>query len=582
MSNLQKFKELNYKIPTKSRAWRLYGKGMESFGDNKQPTSIPVKEPNDDEILVRSDAVGLCFSDTKIIKFGQDHPRLQGRNLNSQPVIPGHEVSLTVVKAGKNRRNEYRAGERYIIQADAYYKGRGVAYGYIIPGGLSQYGILGKEILDGDHGSYLIPIRKKQSSYSEAALVEPWACVVASYRIKHRKSIKNGGSLLIIDQNKSGRHWSFSELFRKNTPASIIAVGPGRETKETVESCIPSNKINIVEENTWNVHELSRKHTGEEGFDDIIILGESPSPVISSAADNLAKYGILNYMADDPKKQVVDIDAGKIHYDRISFVGSMDNDVASSYTKNLDYSVKGPSEILFGAGGPMGQMHVQLALEEENPPQTIVATDISEERTQVLKENFTGPARKKGVNFYAINPNNFTDKQSYIRELFNINGDSPYDYVVCLAAIPAVIEEASSFLGRNAVLNVFAGVSKGTIVKLNIKEVASKSVRFIGSSGSTIEDMEYTLRKVEEGKLNTNSSVAGVAGMREVWKGLEAVKNGTFAGKILVYPHIKDLELMDLSQLKEKYPEIGRSLSSDGKWTREAEAALLERFLEVK
>ena len=124
-------------------------------------------------------------------------------------------------------------------------------------------------------------------------------------------------------------------------------------------------------------------------------------------------------------------------------------------------------------------------------------------------------------------------------------------------------------------------MSKGTIVKFNIKDVAVKSVRYIGSSGSEIEDMEYTLRKVEKGELNTNNAVAGVSGMNDVWKGIEAVKNGTFPGKIVVYPHIKDLPLMHLKELREKYPEIGQHLTKNGDWTREAEAALLNKLLDI-
>ena len=109
MDNSKRYRDLKYKIPEQSQAWRIYGKGMENFGDKngsgkRHPSLIPITEPKDDEILVRSDAVGLCFSDTKIIKLGPDHPRLKGRNMREEPVIPGHEVALTIVKAGKKWR----------------------------------------------------------------------------------------------------------------------------------------------------------------------------------------------------------------------------------------------------------------------------------------------------------------------------------------------------------------------------------------------------------------------------------------------------------------------------------------------
>ena len=153
--------------------------------------------------------------------------------------------------------------------------------------------------------------------------------------------------------------------------------------------------------------------------------------------------------------------------------------------------------------------------------------------------------------------------------------------MVCLAAIPAFIEDAASYLGDRAILNIFAGVSKGTIANLNIKDAAAKSVRYIGSSGSTLSDMVYTLRRVEDSGLNTDSSVAGVAGMNDVWNGIDAVRTGSFPGKIIVYPHITNLDLISLKELKKKHPEIGKHFSASGKWTKKAENQLLSDMLDI-
>jgi L-sorbose 1-phosphate reductase len=47
-----------------------------------------VPEIGPDELLVRHDAVGLCFSDTKVIKLGQEHPRIY-RDMKDEPVVLG-------------------------------------------------------------------------------------------------------------------------------------------------------------------------------------------------------------------------------------------------------------------------------------------------------------------------------------------------------------------------------------------------------------------------------------------------------------------------------------------------------------
>ncbi|MGQ9615438.1 MAG: zinc-binding dehydrogenase [Spirochaetota bacterium] len=581
MDKLERFKNLEYRIPEKCTAWRIYGKGMENFGDNRKPTHLPVPEPGPDELLVRSDAVGLCFSDVKIINLGGDHPRLKGRDLKKQPVIPGHEVSLTVVKVGRERQDMYKPGMRFIIQADVYYKGKRPSYGYILPGGLSQYGIIGKEVLEGDEGNYLIPLRNENLGYSELALVEPWGCVLAAYRIKHRDGIKKDGRLLLVGSGKDEKPWEFSNLFSKNIPSLVVAANLGYDTMRSLTEVLSGTKAELIKESGTDIHGFVEKFTGGAGFDDIILLGDLSDDTVTAAADSLCLHGIMNYMITTVKPQTINIDAGKIHYDVISFVGNTGIDVSKPYTENLDYTIKGHSLVLFGAGGPMGQMHVQLAMEGKNPPGTIVATDISDERVDVLQKNFAKLAEDKGIDFYVLNPNNFNCAEDYRKEILNINKNQLYDYVVCLAAIPSVIEDSASYLGTGSVLNIFAGVSKGTIVRLNIKDVAVKKVRFIGSSGSSIDDMEFTLRKLERGELDTNSSVAGISGMNDVWKGVDAVRTGGFPGKIVVYPHIKNLNLMSLKELKESYPDIGAHLSRTGKWTREAEAALLDRFLDI-
>ena len=74
-------------------------------------------------------------------------------------MVLGHEVALTVVQVGANLQERFHVGERFIMQADIYYKGVGLAYGYALPGGLSQYNVVGKEILDGDEGCYLLPVK---------------------------------------------------------------------------------------------------------------------------------------------------------------------------------------------------------------------------------------------------------------------------------------------------------------------------------------------------------------------------------------------------------------------------------------
>ena len=105
-----------FEIPATSRAWQLYGAGLE----NLRLDTLPVPEPQADELLVRIDAVGICASDWKMIAQGETHTRMRGCDLKNHPTVPGHEVSLTAVKVGKKLARKYKVGQRFAIQAEIY------------------------------------------------------------------------------------------------------------------------------------------------------------------------------------------------------------------------------------------------------------------------------------------------------------------------------------------------------------------------------------------------------------------------------------------------------------------------------
>ena len=140
------------RIPDTMLAWPLFGAGIENLGVDGKPARWPTPRPAPDQILVRSDAVGLCYSDVKIIRQGGSHPRLYGRDLARRPIVQGHEVTMTVVEVGEAWRDRFRPGQRFALQADFYYRGRNLAYGYVFTGGLAQYSLLGAAALDGDEG----------------------------------------------------------------------------------------------------------------------------------------------------------------------------------------------------------------------------------------------------------------------------------------------------------------------------------------------------------------------------------------------------------------------------------------------
>src|SRR5881227_29165 len=114
-STIETFKAAQEPIPTKMLRWHLYGAGLENLGRDGQPEEVAVPTFGPDELLVRQDACGLCFSDTKVIGLGPNHPRMTGRDLAKDPVTLGHEVACTIVGIGTNLTGKFHVGERFVV-----------------------------------------------------------------------------------------------------------------------------------------------------------------------------------------------------------------------------------------------------------------------------------------------------------------------------------------------------------------------------------------------------------------------------------------------------------------------------------
>ena len=124
-------------------------------------------------------------------------------------------------------------------------------------------------------------------------------------------------------------------------------------------------------------------------------------------------------------------------------------------------------------------------------------------------------------------------------------------------------------------INIFAGIPATVTGEIDLDAYIEKQLYFIGTSGSTLDDMKLMLSKVESGRLDTNLSVAAISGLEGATAGIRAVENRSIAGKIIVYPACRDLGLVRLEELAEKMPDVAECLKH-GLWTRLAGKKLLE------
>ena len=90
----------------------------------------------------------------------------------------------------------------------------------------------------------------------------------------------------------------------------------------------------------------------------------------------------------------------------------------------------------------------------------------------------------------------------------------------------------------------------------------------IGHSASAIDDLRLMLHQTESGTLSPNRSVAAIGSLSAARDGLQAVKDTRFPGKVVIFPHIKDLPLTALAELKDKMPTVYAKLKDGREWTR--------------
>jgi L-sorbose 1-phosphate reductase len=600
-------------LPATHLRWNLYGAGLENLGRDGKPERLPLPQPAPNEILVRIDAVGICFSDLKILRLGEAHPKI-ARDLRTHPAVMGHEICCTVVQVGDALQGRFRVGERYIVQADVYVNGRVQAVGYALDGGYSQYTIFGEPVLNGDAGCYLLRCPDHLSD-AEAALVEPWACVVASYRIQPRPTPLPNGRWLVILPHAPMVRYRCSELEVLSvgnsgiTPSSRFPLQAGgtelgsssrsggnlKEGGQGVAILITDSRGNpLTEAFEKAAHALGmalhrietpadalydperiralRDAYAPDGFTDILIFGEPTPEVLEAAQDALSYGGALSFTCHRSMPPVP-VDVGRLHYDRLLLMGTTSWDITDAYRHTRDTALrKGDRLLLFGAGGAMGQMQLFYALTRPEPPAQVVVVDRHPERLEPLREMGIPLAQQAGIDlqFYCNADADPDAQQAHLRALC----PHGYDHIMLLASSAEAVALTYPLLTDGGVLNLFAGIPKGQKVPLDLTPLASRHMRLLGSSGSTMDDIAECLRLVAEGALPARKVIGAIAGLNALPEALQAVQSHRYPGKVVVFPQLPDLPLMGLTELHERLPEVAAHLEAGRYWTRDAERAL--------
>lgn len=575
-SAYERYRAADTDVPDEAWAWLLHGAGEDNMGKDSAPELVAVPEPDADHMLVRIDSVGLCFSDVKIMRQGGSHPKLYNRDLAADPTRLGHEVSLTVIEVGDNLKDRYHAGQRLAVQPDIYQDGKSTAYGYTIPGGLIQYHVMGAEMLETDDGACLLPLPDSMG-YAEASTLEPWGCVMAAYTQRRRLEPRAGGTMWIVGRPGDERVYQFSSgldapatIVLTDAPASVAALVEGTSSArvEVRDGLGPDDYQALVDELTDGA-----------GFDDIVVLDPRSAATVGAIATHIARRGTLNLVGETELDGLVDTDVGRLHYDYTAYLGGRGPDIAASYGEarnRCDLRSEGTT-VFVGAGGPMGLMHVQRAIQQPGGPRKIVATEVSDERLKALEDRLAHLAESNDCELITFNSQ--ASEESLHDFVMGLTDGKGADDVVVSVPIAGVMAEADTLMRSDGMLVFFAGVPNGTMAPMNLSAVYLDNAQYTGTSGLTIHDQQQVVDLATGGALSPGSIVGAVGGMRAAKDGLQALVDGSYSGKVLIFPQIHDLPLMGLDELGERLPEVGAKLGPGGTWNSEVEQALFDSQL---
>ncbi len=536
----------NPSLPTTQYAIQLVGPGQLKLNPAKE-----IPHPGPRQILAKVECVGLCFSDLKLLKQFDQHPRKSGvvRGLSAEdlkempnyvpgnkPTVPGHEVTCRIVAVGAEVK-QHKVGERCLVQTD--YRdlptaGSASAFGYNFEGALQEYVLMDERVVIDKSGErFLIPVNE-QLAASAVALVEPWACVEDSYVTIERQAIKAGGRLLIVADDPTGISLDGLPYEAGGKPAEVLRKTPAEASTVANESC-----------------------------DDIVYFGAAKA-TLEMLNDKLAARGIINVVLGGRKIGApVNVGVGRVHYGMTRWVGTTGSNPADSY-KNIPLTGEireGDSVVVIGAGGPMGQMHVIRAVCSGIKNIAVIGTDMDDARLASIQRKAEPFAAANGVAMKMVN----TVKTPL---------SDRFSYFALMAPVPALVASSIRDSKPGCLINLFAGIPAPTKHELDLDTYIANRCFMFGTSGSTIRDMKIVLQKVTTGQLNTNCSVDAISGMAGATEGIAAVENRTLAGKIIVYPMLHDIGLIPLANLRQPFPTVAAKLDR-GQWTKAAEDELL-------
>lgn len=314
----------------KTKAVRMYGTRDLRLEEFELP------EIKDDEILVKIMSDSICMSTYKLVEQGKKHKRAP-QNIETNPIIIGHEFAGVIVKVGAKWQNQFKPGQRFAQQPALNYKGSlaSPGYSYEYFGGACTYCIIPHEVMElGCLMNY------EGDSFFEASLGEPMSCIIGGYHAnyhtnkknyEHTMGTKGGGNILIMGGcGPMGLGAVSYGIQFENRPKRIVVTDISddriaRAKKMITPEQAAANGVELIYANTAAMddeYEGLMALTEGHGYDDVFVY--VPNKQVAELGDRLLAFdGCMNFFAGPTDNQFkAEINLYNSHYTSTHILGT--------------------------------------------------------------------------------------------------------------------------------------------------------------------------------------------------------------------------------------------------------------------